>query len=96
MRFRNNPAAVVLFVAGTIAVVGSVLLLLGVSPARVSQREPTVDRIVNHLAYFGPALLVGWVALFFAGPTKALVLFMVACTAIYLISFFGTPGSVLR
>lgn len=49
----RTAAAGLALVAGAIAALGGVLLLYGISPAYVSAREPTIDRFINHIYYFG-------------------------------------------
>ena len=48
--------------AGTVAAIGSALLLFGLSPGFVAQHpgEAGWDLFWNHLCYLGPVVVLGW------------------------------------
>ena len=73
--------------AGAAAAVGGLLVHAGISPGHISEREPSVDRIVNHILYFGPCLAVGWLALWFAGGKRPVATVLIFCTLLWLCGF---------
>lgn len=81
-------AALVSFGAALFAVGGTVLMLFGKSPFHISIREPGVDWLYYHVAYFGSSLLLGWIVFPAAALQKSLVVTLLAATGLYLRGFF--------
>lgn len=84
-----NAAAIICVIAGSAAAVGGVLLHMGISIGHVSERLPGVDRLVQHISYFGPALVISWIALAFAKARRPLALYLLLCTLVYLFGFLA-------
>ncbi len=74
--------------AASITVGGTILMMCGKSPFHISIREAGVDWAYYHIAYFGPSLIVSWVALIEAAFRKVLLPILLAATALYLAGFF--------
>ena len=56
-----NRLELVIVLASSIAASGTVLQIFGWSPGRVSEREPYIDFMINHLLFFGPLVLGSWI-----------------------------------
>lgn len=91
---QYNVSAYACFIAGGIAAAGGALLLCGLSPTHVSAREAGGDRFMNQVQFFGPAVLLSWVAFAFAKPKGMVLLFNLVSTLIYLIGFMRVNGAI--
>lgn len=81
-------ATIVSLGAAFVAAGGTILMMCGKSPFHISIREPGVDWIYYHVAYFGPSLLLGWIVFPAAVLQKPLVVTLLAATGLYLSGFF--------
>ncbi len=74
---------------GVVAALGSLFLVLGASPGFVAQHpgEAGWDKLVNHLSYFGPLVVLSWVLFCFARPKLHFVGWALLFTTFWILGF---------